>query len=303
MIQVNSLATHSSAGSLPEIMKQLKRQIVSRGDLPHVTVEQQLEILHDLCSFPLGKFFVERKGADGFWTDYIINYPNAINTDKRLSFVEGFILERCPLTLATRERFKIFQDRTQQLLKHGDHIASIPCGMMRDLLSLDYSKLSSFSILGLDLDENSLVLAKELAKEYSLEKHVKLVQQDAWQMNMEDKLDIINSNGLNVYISDKEKVRDLYRCFFRALKKGGSLIIGVLTYPPGYEKASDWNLVTVPEEDVWMERILFQDVLGSKWRNFRTKTQILKEFKEIGFDKVEIIFDSCHIFPTVIATK
>ena len=69
--------THADSGdSLTELVANLKRNILLRGDLPHVSVEKQLEILEDLSSFPLGQFFLARKGANGFWTDYIINYPN-----------------------------------------------------------------------------------------------------------------------------------------------------------------------------------------------------------------------------------
>ena len=292
-----------------EIVEGLKNSIALRGDLAYISVKQQLDILDDLSSFPLGRFFIERKGADGLWTDYIINHPQAgavtgLNSEGLpFSPVEKFILEKSPLTLATRERFKIFQTYTQKCLRNDIKIASIPCGVMRDLLSLDYAYLSSVSIIGVDVDPKSLRLAKQLALESSLGDHVQLFQKDAWNLPFNNQLDLITSNGLNVYISEEEKRMQLYQGFHHALKKGGTLIAGVLTYPPGGLKESEWLLENISDEDVLMEKVVFQDVLGCKWRNFRTLDEIYEDFSSAGFTDVQLIFDQARIFPTVIAHK
>lgn len=305
----NNKTHEASNESVLEIVEGLKKSIALRGDLAYVSVKRQLDILDDLSSFPLGRFFIERKGADGFWTDYIINYPQAgaitgLNSEgSPFSPVERFILEKSPLTLATRERFKIFQTQTQKCLRNDIEIASIPCGFMRDLLSLDYSHLSSISIVGIDLDPKSLRLAKQLALEHSLTDHIQLFQKDAWNLPFKNQIDLITSNGLNVYISEAEKRMQLYQGFHRALKKGGVLIVGVLTYPPGSSKESEWVLEKISDEDLLMEKVLFQDVLGCKWRNFRTLDEIYEDFYSAGFTKVRVIFDQYHIFPTVIANK
>lgn len=305
----NNKTHDSSRQSVIEIVADLKKSINLRGDLDYISVKQQLALLEDLSSFPLGRFFIERKGADGFWTDYIINYPQeggktGLNSEgSSLSPAERFILEKSPLTLATRERFKHFQIYTQKSLRNDMKIASIPCGVMRDLLSLDYSQFSSISIIGMDLDPKSLRLAKQLAADYGLEDRVQLFEGDAWNLPFKNQIDLITSNGLNVYISDEKKRTQLYQGFYHALKKDGILIVGVLTYPPGCEKQSDWVLEKIPNENLLMEKILFQDVLGCKWRNFRTLDEIYNDFQSAGFTDVQVIFDQYHIFPTVIGKK
>jgi len=307
-----SKSSHTHArpsDSFSKIVDNLREIIIYRGNLPYVSVEKQLEIIDDLCSFPLGRFFLERKGANGFWTDCIINYSKteAITSDycggDSPSFVERFILEKSPLTLATRERYKIFQACIEKSLKNRMTLASIPCGVMRDLLSLDFSNLSIFSLIGVDLDSESLFLAEQLARDNSLDCHIKLIQEDAWNLKFKDQVDLITSNGLNVYISDPQKILSLYKKFYEILKDDGTLIIGVLTHPPYGSSKSEWVLDNLPAEDILMEKILFQDVLGCKWRNFRTSDEIYRDFSIAGFKKVEIKFDSCHIFPTVIAVK
>jgi len=308
---VNKLnETHAEVDlPLSTVIENLQKKIILRGNLSHVSVERQLDILNDLCSFPLGRFFLGRQGADGFWTDYIINHPCAetstgLNSEgKPFSPIEKFILEKCPLTLATRERFKIFQECTQNRLKNQMCLASIPCGIMRDLVILDYSGISSFSLIGIDLDSNSLILAEQLAKQHFLEKHVELFQQDAWNFEFKSQIDLISSSGLNVYVSDKQKLTQLYQKFFSLLKVGGTLITSVLTYPPDSSNKSEWILDEIPSEDILMERILFQDILDCKWRNFCTSDEAYKDFYSAGFKKVQIIFDKFHIFPTVIAEK
>lgn len=305
-----SCKTHAASGEpISEIVENLRKTILLRGDLPHVSVKRQLDILNDLCSFPLGRFLIERKGADAFWTDYIINHPQTgeitgVNSEgSPFSPIEKFILEKCPLTLATRERFKIFQSCAQKRLINHSSIASIPCGIMRDLLTLDYSNISSISIMGIDLDQNSLRLAKQLAIENSLENHIKFFQQDAWHLPFKNEIDLITSNGLNVYVSEEKKVKQLYQGFFQALKKEGVLVVGVLTYPPDYPDKSEWILEKIPHHNFLMEKILYEDILGCKWRNFCTSDEIYEDFYAVGFKDVQIIFDQYHIFPTVIAIK
>lgn len=298
--------THEQIFSFEEVLAKLREKIIKRGDLPHVSVSRQLEIINNLSSFPLGRFFIERKGVNGFWTDYMINYPNtAKNRTEKTCFnpLEDFLLNRCPLTIATQERFRIFQTQIQALLKDGLVLASIPCGMMRDLLSLNFTHVSDFSLIGVDIDLESILLAKNLAKEYRLEKQTKFFHQDAWSLKFNNEIDLITSNGLNVYISDKDKVLDLYKIFYKSLKNGGRLIIGVLTYPPESDHSCEWLLDGLPLEDILLEKILYQDILDSKWRNFSATSQIYKDFSLVGFSNVEIIFDRHHIFPTVVAKK
>lgn len=298
--------THDQTASFGKALSNLKQKIVRKGDLPHVSVFEQLEIIHELSSFPLGQFFIERKGANGFWTDYIVNYPNTAK-DKTyrppLNTLEDFLLNRCPLSIATQERFQIFQTQIQKALKEDMVLASIPCGMMRDLLSLDFSQISNFSLLGIDIDLESITLAKDLAKQYGLEDKTHFLHQDAWTLDFDSEIDLITSNGLNVYISDKNKVLDLYKVFHKSLKKDGVLIIGVLTHPPGSSHPCEWFLDELPPEDILLEKILFNDILGSKWRNFSSVAQIHRDFASAGFSSVEVIYDRYHIFPTVIAKK
>lgn len=49
-------------------------------------------------------------------------------------------------------------------------LASIPCGLMEDLLSIDYGKLENIRLIGVDLGTEFIILGEYNAKKYNKEK-------------------------------------------------------------------------------------------------------------------------------------
>lgn len=301
--------THSSNdSSFWDAVEVIRNKIVSRGDLPDASVSYQLDVLKQFCQFPLGRFILERKGANGFWTDYMLAHPengriSGMNSEgKAFTPLEDFFLNRCPIVVAHQERFRMFKALTQSLLKSNMVLASIPCGLMRDLLSLDYSGIENCKLVGVDIDQDSILSAKKLASEFGFQ-NIEFWQQDAWQIHFHEELDLITSSGLNVYEPDPDKVLALYKRFFQCLKPGGVLITSVITYPPGETVKSDWDLQSISAQDLLLDRILHKDILDIKWRNFRSSSELSREFELAGFSNVSIHFDRHRIFPTILAQK
>jgi SAM-dependent methyltransferase len=278
--------------------KDLKDKIIKRGDLSYISIEDQLKYIDELSQFPLGQILLEKGSIDTFWTDFIIS-----GNKKICNKLEDFILNRSPFTLAWREVLQNFKRIAQKSIKDNMILASIPCGAMRELLELDYSQVSNVTILGIDIDPSSLSLAKELADKRNLSQNLQLYQHDAWQLPYNCELDLITSCGLNIYVSDKQKVLDLYRQFFKALKPKGKLIIGFLTYPPYEEKPSEWRIDHLFPEDILLEKILYKDILDVQWHNFRTSWEFENELKEVGFSEIRFFYDKLYVFPTVVAIK
>jgi len=277
----------------------LKRKITQRGNLPHISVQEQLNYVDQLTRFPLGRALIENRSFDTHWTDLIVSQKKY----KISSNLEDFILNRSPFVIAWRELFYNFKKITQSNLHDNIIIASIPCGAMRELLDLNFSQIHNFNLIGIDIDSSSLQLAKILAKEKGLSKSLQLLQADAWNLPFTSQIDIISSCGLNIYISDKNKVLELYCQFSKALKSGAKLITGFLTYPPGESETSDWNLDKISMEDLYLENVLFKDLLQAEWRNFRTFNEIEEELKNAGFSEITFYPDSLRVFPIVIAKK
>ncbi len=288
--------------SLEKTIIELKERIVGRGNLSYVSIEDQLMFVDQLCRFPFGRYIVEHKGANGFWTDHVIFYPKKARKNKIQNPLEDFILNHSLIILAHRERFQIYQRLMQKELKEGVVLASIPCGLMRDLLTLDFSGITDYKLFGIDIDPESLVLAQKSAEEKSIV-NVEFLQQDAWELQFQETFDVITSSGLNVYEPDPKKIVDLYRRFYSALKPGGLLITSVLTYPPMESRETDWDLKGIDPADLRMERILYKDILELHWRNFRSTWELDREFKEAGFSEVTVHFDKHRIFPTIHARK
>ncbi len=285
--------------SFQTALKNLKSKIIKRGNLSHVSVEDQLSYINELYQFPLGQVLLGKKSIDTFWTDFIITYLG----QKGRTNLEDFILNRSPFILAWRELAENFQKIIQENLKDGMTLASIPCGAMRELLQLDYSYISNFRIIGIDIDPDSLFLAQQLGEKRGLTQHLNICQYDAWQLPYNSEIDLIASCGLNIYISNRQKVLDLYRQFVRALKPEGKLIIGFLTYPPGENMPSEWHLDEIAPKDLFLETVLYKNILDLQWRNFRTSNEFESELREVGFSQVTFHYDRLHVFPTVVAEK
>ena len=281
----------------------LKSKVISRGNLAHVDVSQQLQLIEELSSFNLGKHILRNRGANAFWTDYLI-FPPTEPTDLSLSNLERFLLYQSPHVIAQRELFHILQSVLQNSIKDNNKISSIPCGTMRDLLSLDISTTKNLKLVGVDIDPEALSLAHN--RSLGVKNHtaqIEFVEQDAWALPFQNEFDIITSIGLNVYESDRFSVIDLYKQFYNSLRPTGKLLTGVLTYPPGFETPSDWKHEAISSDILWLERVLYFDILDLNWKNFRSLEEIQSDFIAAGFSKVDVICDSRCVFPAIIATK
>jgi hypothetical protein len=280
-------------------------KILHKGDLAYSTVDEQVFLVEEMLRSELGTFILENKGANGFWTDVLIktSADSYIKQGHKANFFEDFLLFRSPVVLAHRERFKLFQKSVQRILTPGISLASIPCGLMRDLLSLDFSSAPGCKLTGIDIDPKSIQLASNLALSLKCKNELYFLKKNAWNLKLANEFDIITSSGLNVYEPSRERTIKLYKLFLRALKKVGVLITSVLTFPPFSEIATDWDVSSIPSEDLRLERVIHHDILGVKWGNYRSIDDLKTDFYSAGFSSVEIALDSKKIFPTIIAKK
>ena len=277
-----SILSHTTQFSFDEKILEISEKIRNRGDLPYVTVERQLELLGLLSTFDLGRFLLLHGGLNGYWIDYAIQNESSSNV------IEDFILNKSPFALATRERFGIFKTEIQKRVREEVSFASIPCGVMSDLLTLDFSEVTNFTLTGIDLDPDAMGQGNE---------QTRFLQRDAWNLQIEQKFDLVTSNGLNIYEPDHDRVVALYRQFHIALKADGVLVTSFLAVP------KEWNLKEVNPQDAVMQKILFLDIINSKWQVFRTEAEVRAQLEDAGFAIVEVLYDKAHIFPTIVAKK
>ncbi|MCH9632232.1 MAG: hypothetical protein S4CHLAM6_05620 [Chlamydiae bacterium] len=122
----NQLISHGKkCASFSENYQQLEQKIRARGNLPYASVEQQMDILNDLQQFALGRFLIENRGLNGYWTEYVLRHPengrltNLNSNGEVISQTESFLLNKAPTVLATQERFKIFHTEIQKRIEEG----------------------------------------------------------------------------------------------------------------------------------------------------------------------------------------
>ena len=262
---------------------------------------EALKILDELQTFSLGRHLILHSSLNGYWTRYCVadqamNRKTALRDG--LGELEDFILNRAPTMQATQERFEIFQRETQVILHDEMTVASIPCGFMDDLLSLDYSQTSNIRRVGLDIDPESVEGALANAKTYALKAEAYIG--DAWDLRVYAKqFDLITSNGLNIYVDNQEHELELYRSFASALKPRGWLITSFLTSPPSMDRNSPWQIID--RAAVLRQKIIFSDILNANWRVFRNEAQMRELLALAGFEVLKVSYDRQKLFPAVVA--
>lgn len=308
-IYSDNISHEQRASSFETAKYSIAEMIRRRGDLPYATVEKQLEILEQLSKFDPGRFLIERGGLNGYWTHYVISHPlkgritRLDNNHKPFNPIADFLLNKAPVTLATQQRFVIFKEAIQKQIREGCSFASVPCGVMGDLLELDYSKIKEFSLHGIDLDTETLSQAKIYAEERHLANQCFFAEADAWSFEAPAAFDLISSNGLNIYEPDDDKVTRLYRHFYDCLKPQGVLVTSFLTPPPLPGMACEWKLDQVNSQDALLQKIILSDIISGKWQVYRSEEKVKSQLILAGFKEIEIIYDDAHVFPTVIAKK
>lgn len=254
-----------------------------------------------LGKFELGRFLLDNLGLNGQWTSYVLMHPDrgrktGLSSDGTpLTELEAWILNRCPILLATQERFRIFRELTQPFVRSGMQMASLPAGFMDDLLTLDYSKTPGVGLTAVDLDPETLQGAEENYRQWNPPVEVSFERRDAWQLGATERWDLLTSNGLNIYVPDDDHCTDFYRNVAQALKPDGIFVVSFIT-PPDQWRPRD-------PKDLEYQRFLFKDVVPVKWSCVRDEAKTRKQLGMAGFDVLAIRYDSQEMFPAVVAKK
>lgn len=297
---MEALRTHQAGELHPLTSEELAPFRNRLRSLPTLTLplEEAESLLEELNQFDLGRFLLRNGGINGYWTAYwIIHGPQQQLT----SPLEKWLIHETPAFRASRERFSFFQQELQALIASHKKFASIPCGLMDDLLRLDYRSTEGVTLTGIDLDSGSLQLGHLNAQQLQPDLTIAFLQKDAFSLELKEEFDVITSNGLNFYEHEDAKVINLYKSFFQALTPGGTLITSFLTPPPTMVTDSTWK--NVDPTAALKQKALFMDVLNMRWHAFRTESQTTAQLEEAGFSVDKLIYDSQGIFPTILAHK
>lgn len=307
--QSRILSHREGSPSLDLRCQEIETLIAERGDVDGFSVAEQRRVLAEIVASDFGHFLIVNRGLNGYWTDYVLKHPKhgretGLNRKgEPFTDMEDFLLNKAPTVLATQERYEIFRKELQPLVKEEVVMASVPCGLMSDLLTLDFSEVERFKLIGSDIDPESIDQAKALAYELRLEDRVTFTQGDAWELVLPEPVDVLTSNGLNIYEQDDEKVIALYRQFHKALKSEGTLVVSFLTPPPVVNPKSEWIMSKINVKHLKLQKLIFADLIQATWQTFRTSEQTTHQLEAAGFTDIRIVYDSAALFPTVVAKK
>ena len=280
--------------------------IISHGNqqpesLSEASADANVQMLRDqLEQFELGRFLKANLGLNGFWTSYVLLHPqngqrSRLSSDGTpLCPLESWLLEKCPILLATQERFEIFRRITQPHIKAGMHLASIPSGLMDDLLSLDYSQTENVHLTAVDLDQESLDHARVRYERFAPPVAAAFEQRDAWNLESPMRWDLITSNGLNIYVDDNQHCIELYRSIARSLRPNGLFVCSFIT------PVQQWQ--PFDPADLERQRHLFSEVLPVKWQCTRDEAQTRAQLNSAGMNVLSVHYDKQRMFPAVVAT-
>ncbi|MFW2570084.1 SAM-dependent methyltransferase [Legionella sp. 29fVS95] len=309
-IEQPHLISHNIAEeTLAIVVDKIAARIKQEGDKPYITVTEQLDLLNQLADFDFGRFLIQNQGINGYWTHYMIYHPQTgrisgkNNRGQPFTELEAFILDRSPLILATQERCQIFLQENQEKVRNGAKLACIPCGLMGELLYLNMESVHDIELIGFDYDAATLKDATQLAEQRGLSHLVKFYQQDAWELDFHNEFDLISSNGLTIYEPGDEKVMELFRLFYQALKSGGKLVTSFLTPPPTLTEQCEWDFSVINQKDLLLQKILFADVMAAKFQCYRSTALTKKQLTSLGYTDIKFLYDKAKLFPTVIAYK
>lgn len=303
------LISHALIPEKIDITLQKIRQKIIEDTESTAECAHKLDLLNKLVQFDFGQYLLQNQGINGYWTHYMLMHPSLgrktgkNNRGQAFTELETFLLDYAPTILATQQRFTIFLKENQKQVREGAKLASIPCGMMGELLYLDFTGIKNIKLVGIDYDPQTLAEANTLAAQRGLINFVSLIQQDAWQLAFQDELDLISSNGLNIYEPDNNKVTELYHQFYKALRMGGKLVTSFLTFPPLLQSDCEWDMSKIDQDHLHLQKIIFADIIAAKWHCFRSSAQMQQQLESAGFNRIEFIYDDARMFPTVVASK
>ena len=298
---------------LEPLMEQMQNEFGTACGLRFGTPKEFLfSLAEEGARSEIGQFLLCARGLNWRITDLLFDadYHETLRQEERegtLCLFDKLAFFVFPLFLATQERAKIHQKHIQPLLREDTVLASLPCGRMRDLLTLDYGSLKKgVRLVGIDKDPEALKGARAFADALSVLRPVQgtieFREGDALlpgfcKRPIRGAFDLLTSAGLNIYLTD-EQCELFYRHVYDALKPGGVFITSHILPHAEYrwERINRWH---------WqLQAVVLTVLVGALWESFvKPQESVTAQFEAAGFRDLQILPDAQGIFPTFVMQK
>jgi hypothetical protein len=283
----------------PEVSSELTLKLnqIQHKQYLSLPFEHTRAILQHLASFELGCYLLLNGRLNGYWlSDVVLN----TKIDHEIGPLEQWLRFRSPYICANRERFHTFQLEAHRRMTSNTNIASIPCGLMDDLLRLNYQSFDNIHLWGIDSEDEALAIANGNALNFGLENFTTLLKRDLCHLQITDAFDIVLSYGHNKLPMQRDWIVGFYQQIHLSLKSNGTLITAFHTS----STLTPSNPSETPNlTDSLLEHVIFNDILESDFTHSYTLDEATQILTESGFKILEIQPDSRGILPTLICQK
>jgi hypothetical protein len=261
--------------------------------ISHPEYDECMMFVEELEDCSIGRYLLSTQGFNGYWFDYLCQPVPKIQ--RPIADIEKFIVQEAPLSLAFKESRSILQKIVSQNIQDYIRMASLPCGLMTTFFELDFSHVSHFSLLGLDLDCEAINISIEVAKKRNLLNHVQYIHGDVFDFLNKDDFHLIIGFCMEFYITSRDYISNYFQVVHNALKKNGAFV-GAF-----FSDSSYWN---IKDEDLLAKQVMIFDTILSLPFGMRFTLDDMAEILEkIGFYNIQFVFDEQKMVPVVFCQK
>lgn len=222
------MLSHKSTDISEETIQAAVQEI--RSDVEGKTLsdtekKERLILVTMLTEFALGRFLLVNRGLNGYWTDVILNRPLDPNANRQyVNSLEEYLMERSPPFVARCEAQRVIHREVRPLLRPGRAVASVPSGLMSEILLATQKPFAGVDLFAIDLDADNFAMIRERYGDRLKGNTLHTLHMDARQLEMSERFDLICSSGLTIYMPNDDDVQALLHLFFTALKPNGKLV-------------------------------------------------------------------------------
>ena len=299
-----AISHYEASGSFPvdalvlSAMTKARSRWASKG-LDADTCARLESRLNELAATPIGRFILVNGGWNGYWTNYLAEIgcdliqnktkPRKFANETEEYIVTSYIEMRGEHELMLR---KIIGP----ILKPGCAVASIPCGLMSEIL-LATDHFEGIQLYAIDIDKGNFDLIREKYGDRLVGNEFHSLEMDALTLDFNCKFDLITCLGFVMYLNE-ESFPDFLSRIHRAIKPGGRLLLSFRAEASECSKFLTFDATR-------MEAINREFLMCTEMRNtIRPSTSsMLRHFSQAGFVRISIHGGSYYELPFIEAYK
>ena len=182
--------------------------------------------LSELAATPIGRFILVNGGLNGYWTNYLagIGCDFIQNKTKPRTFAndtEEYIVAASAEMRGEHEL--LLRKIIGPILKPGCVVASVPCGLMSEIL-LAADHFDGVKLYAIDIDKGNFDLIREKYGDRLVGNEFHPLEMNALTLEFDCTFDLITCLGFVMYLKE-ESFPNFFSRIYRALKPGGRLLL------------------------------------------------------------------------------